>query len=157
MSFPDNEILIGATLLICGGAGMTCMPLTNELIVETTFPAGEATSTGIGNWLAGPLSGLLVALSSLIPYGDKEEYPNSVCRDGELQNLSWFFSIINPYLQILENSSRNFSEIFIFWVVTQAVLLENSSSQFFKSFFNLFKLRQKKPLFLEEKQVNDET
>ena len=36
---------------------------------------------------------------------------------------------INPYLQILENSSRNFSEIFIFWVVTQAVLLENSSIQ----------------------------
>jgi len=63
--------------------------------METTFPAGEATSTGIGNWLAGPLSGLLVALSSLIPYGDKEEYPNSVCRDGELQNLSWFFSIMN--------------------------------------------------------------
>ena len=41
----------------------------------------------------------------------------------------WF---INPYLQILENSSRNFSEIFIFWVVTQAVLLENSSRQFFE-------------------------
>ena len=39
---------------------------------------------------------------------------------------------INPYLQILENSSRNFSEIFIFWVVTQAVLLENSSRQFFE-------------------------
>ena len=39
---------------------------------------------------------------------------------------------VNPYLQILENSSRNFSEIFIFWVVTQAVLLENSSRQFFE-------------------------
>ena len=33
----------------------------------------------------------------------------------------------NPYWQIMENSSRNFPKIFIFWVVTQAVLLENSS------------------------------
>ena len=38
----------------------------------------------------------------------------------------------NPYWQIMENSSRNFSKIFIFWVVTQAVLLENSSSFFSK-------------------------
>mgnify|MGYP004359747131 CR=1 FL=1 len=36
-----------------------------------------------------------------------------------------------PYWQILENSSRIFSEIFIFRVVTQAVLLENSSIRFF--------------------------
>ena len=84
---------------------MACMPLTNELIVETTFPAGEATSTGIGNWLAGPLSGLIVALSSLVPYGDIEEYPDSVCRDGELQNLScfffnyeWYFPCMLPFL-----------------------------------------------------------
>ena len=105
MSYPNNEILIGASLLICGGAGMACMPLTNELIVETTFPAGEATSTGIGNWLAGPLSGLIVALSSLVPYGDIEEYPHSVCRDGELQNLScfffnyeWYFPCMLPFL-----------------------------------------------------------
>merc|ERR1711917_114251 len=96
-------------------------------------------------------------------------------------------------------SSRNFSEIFIFWVVTQAVLLENSSNRhlensgashrpfywkthplkimdtysvFFNSgashrpfywkthpdnFSNLFLIFLKKPLFLEEKQVNDET
>ena len=37
----------------------------------------------------------------------------------------------NPYWQIMENSSRNFSEIFIFRVVTQAVLLENSSIRIF--------------------------
>ena len=37
--------------------------------------------------------------------------------------------LINPYWQIMENSSRNFSEIFIFRVVTQAVLLENSSKR----------------------------
>ena len=34
-------------------------------------------------------------------------------------------------LQIMENSSRIFSEIFIFRVVTQAVLLENSSIRIF--------------------------
>ena len=47
MQFPNNEILIGASLIV-GGAGMAGMPLINELIVETTYPAGEATSTGIG-------------------------------------------------------------------------------------------------------------
>ena len=51
-----------------------------------------------------------------------------------IDSLFYHFSRLdfNPYLQILENSSRNFSEIFIFWVVTQAVLLENSSRQFFE-------------------------
>ena len=36
-------------------------------------------------------------------------------------------NILNPYWQIMENSSRNFSEIFIFRVVTQTVSQENSS------------------------------
>ena len=43
------------------------------------------------------------------------------------------FRPVNPYLQIMENSPRNFSEIFIFRVVTQTVLLENSSN-FFRTF-----------------------
>ena len=34
---------------------------------------------------------------------------------------------MNPYCQILENSSRNFSKIFIFRVMSQTVHLENSS------------------------------
>jgi len=34
---------------------------------------------------------------------------------------------VNPYWQIMEKSSRNFSEIFIPRVVKQAVLLDNSS------------------------------
>ena len=38
---------------------------------------------------------------------------------------------INPYWPIMENLSRNFSEIFVFRVVTQANLLENSSIRFF--------------------------
>ena len=33
--------------------------------------------------------------------------------------------MFNPYWQIMENSFRIFSEIFIFRVVTQAILLEN--------------------------------
>ena len=93
--FPNNEILICLSLVILGGAGFPCLPLVNELIVETTYPAGEATSTGICVCLSGPLSGALVALSSLIPYSNQDEYPDSVCRDGELQDLSWFFSIMN--------------------------------------------------------------
>ena len=40
-------------------------------------------------------------------------------------------SLLIPYWQIMENSSRIFSEIFIFRVVTQAVLLENSSIRIF--------------------------
>ena len=94
LSFPNNEILIGVSLAICG-AGMAVLPLTNELIVETTYPAGEATSTSIGHWLAHPLSGVLIAISSLIPYGELIDYPDSVCRSGELQDLSCFFTIMN--------------------------------------------------------------
>ena len=94
LSFPNNEILIGVSLAICG-VGMAILPLTNELIVETTYPAGEATSTSFGLWLANPLSGVLIALSSLIPYGELSDYPRSVCRAGELQDLSWYFTLLN--------------------------------------------------------------
>ena len=46
----------------------------------------------------------------------------------------WFSSWcrFNPYWKIMENSSRNFSEILILRVVTQAILLENSSNFFFE-------------------------
>ena len=37
--------------------------------------------------------------------------------------------VFNPFWQIMENSSRILSEIFIFQVVTQASLLENSSKR----------------------------
>ena len=49
----------------------------------------------------------------------------------EINGLKNHENHINPYWQIIENSSRNFSEIFIFRMVTQAVLLENSSIRFF--------------------------
>ena len=94
MNFPNNEILIGLSIVVCS-TSIAMLPLSNELIVETTYPAGEATSTAIGVWLAGPLAGALIALSSLIPYGDQHEYPDSVCRDGELQDLSWFATMMN--------------------------------------------------------------
>ena len=94
MNFPNNEILIGVSIAVCS-TGIAILPLSNELIVETTYPAGEATSTSITFLLSGPLSGAFIALSSLIPYGDQNEYPHSVCRDGELQDLSWFITIIN--------------------------------------------------------------
>ena len=94
MQFSGNEILIGVTLAISGGAGVACLPLLNELIVETTYPAGEATTTGLSAWLSGPLTGALVAISTLIPYSDTRDFPDSVCREGETQDLSWFLSIM---------------------------------------------------------------
>ena len=94
MQYPDNEVFIGITLAITGGAGISFLPLMNELIVETTYPVGAATSTVVPNWLSGPLAGVLTALSSLIPLSDLNEYSNSVCRDGESQDLSWFLLIL---------------------------------------------------------------
>ena len=49
-----------------------------------------------------------------------------------------YLPCVNPYWQIMENSSRNFSEIFIFRVVTQAVLLENSSIKNHEYLFSFF-------------------
>ena len=48
-------------------------------------------------------------------------------------SITLISAVFNPYWQIMENSSKNFSKIFIFRVVTQAVLLENSSN-FFRNF-----------------------
>ena len=93
MQNAQNEVLIGITLAIAGGAGLAFLPLMNELIVETTYPVSPATSTGIPNWLSGPFGGALVALSLLVPLSDLDEYPNSVCRDGESKDLSWYLSI----------------------------------------------------------------
>ena len=42
-------------------------------------------------------------------------------------------SVLNPHWQILENSSRNFSENSVFWGVRKTVLLENSPN-FFQNF-----------------------
>ena len=94
MNFPNNEILIGVSIVVCS-IGVAILPLSNELIVETTYPAGEATSTAIGIWLAGPVSGALIASSALIPYGDQDDYPYGTCREGELQDLSWFVTMMN--------------------------------------------------------------
>ena len=93
-----SEILvsIGVFFLVGGtrnienqqsGAGFAAVTLLNEIIVETTYPVGERTSTGIGAWLTAALSGTIIAISSLIPHGDLNEYPDSVCRIGELQDL----------------------------------------------------------------------
>ena len=94
MNFPNNEILIGVSIVVVS-PGIAILPLSNELIVETTYPAGEATSTAIGVWLAGPVSGAFIASSSLIPYGAQDDYPYSTCREGELQDLSWFVTMMN--------------------------------------------------------------
>ena len=46
MMYPDNEVGIIISLVVYGGAGLTALPLMNELVVESTYPVGEATSTG---------------------------------------------------------------------------------------------------------------
>ena len=56
---------------------------------------------------------------------------------------------ISLYWQILENSSRNFSKIFIFRVVTQTVYLENSSN-----FFSKFQIRGRDPDRLPGKLIH---
>ena len=40
MNFPNNEILIGLSIVVCS-TSIAILPLSNELIVETTYPAGE--------------------------------------------------------------------------------------------------------------------
>ena len=60
-----------------------------------------------------------------------------------------FYVHLNPYCQILENSSRNFSKIFIFRVVTQTVYLENSSN-----FFSKFQIRGRDPDRLPGKLIH---
>ena len=100
MQHPENEIAIGVTLAITGGAGLACIPLMNELIIETTYPFGTATSTGIALTASRIFGTILIALSTLVPYGDKIDYPMSVCREGELQDLSWYLTITNSMLII---------------------------------------------------------
>ena len=100
MQYPENELAIGFTLAIAGGAGLACVPLMNELIIETTYPVGTATSTGIALTTSRIFGTVLIALSTLVPYGDPTDYAMSVCREGELQDLSWYFTITNSMLII---------------------------------------------------------
>ena len=100
MQFPKNEIAIGVTLAIAGGAGLACVPLMNELVIETTYPVGTATSTGIALTASRIFGTVLIALSTLVPYGDSTDYLINDCRDGELQDLSWYLTITNSMLII---------------------------------------------------------
>lgn len=47
MMYPNNDAIIIATCIIYGAPGLAAYPLACELTVETTYPVGEATSTGI--------------------------------------------------------------------------------------------------------------
>ena len=104
-------VSIGVSFLVGGtrnienqqsGAGFGGVTLMNESIVEITYPVGERTSTGIGAWLTAALSGAIIAISSLIPYGDLNDYPDSVCRIGELQDLFWLFTIQPNLIQKMD-------------------------------------------------------
>ena len=95
MRYPDNKIAIGITIAIYGGAGLAALPLMNELIVETTYPVGEATSTGVSMMASQLVAALLVALSAIVPSSGSDDYPHTVCRDGESQDLTWYLLFVN--------------------------------------------------------------
>ena len=95
MRYPDNEIAIGITIAVYGGAGLAALPLMNELIVETTYPVGEATSTGVSMMASQLVAALLVALSAIVPSSGSDDYPHTVCRDGESQDLTWYLLFVN--------------------------------------------------------------
>ena len=95
MRYPNNEIAIGITIAIYGGAGLAALPLMNELIVETTYPVGEATSTGVSMMASQLVAALLVALSAIVPSSGSDDYPDTVCRDGESQDLTWYLLFVN--------------------------------------------------------------
>lgn len=95
MRYPDNEIAIGITIAVYGGAGLAALPLMNELIVETTYPVGEATSTGVSMMASQLVAALLVALSAVVPSSGSDDFPDTVCRDGESQDLTWYLLFVN--------------------------------------------------------------
>ena len=95
MRYPDNEIAIGITIAVYGGAGLAALPLMNELIVETTYPVGEATSTGVSMMASQLVAALLVGLSAIVPSSGSDDYPHTVCRDGESQDLTWYLLFVN--------------------------------------------------------------
>ena len=119
MRYPNNEIAIGITIAIYGGAGLAALPLMNELIVETTYPVGEATSTGVSMMASQLVAALLVALSAIVPSSGSDEYPETVCRDGESQDLTWYLLFVNgifilyyPFFVYFYRKSIQYSIIF---------------------------------------------
>ena len=87
------------------------------------------------NWFLQTPGSLPVAILNAVPDPlETQETGQIIRRNTTLLrcHLKVVVSTVNPYCQILENSSRNFSKILIFRVMTQTVYLENSSNFFSK-------------------------
>ena len=81
--------------------------------------------------------------------------PNSTHLHTQLVLSIWFgiscLKInLNTYWQILENSSRNFSEISVFWAMAQTVSLTKSSNFFSKFHFS-------RPFYLSMDELSNNT
>ena len=72
MMYPNNDAIIIVTCVIYGAAGLAAYPIACELTVETTYPVGEATSTGIfvmlGQLLAGKMRNLDYSIEMAITF-----------------------------------------------------------------------------------------
>ena len=105
--YPNNEVGIIISLVVYGGAGLTALPLMNELVVESTYPVGEATSTGFAMMMSQvsfftsekyfrvfqAMAAIFVVLSLIPPTGYEPE--TSVCPEGQGQNFFWYMVALN--------------------------------------------------------------
>ena len=110
--YPNNQAGILATLIVFGGAGLTALPLMNELVVESTYPVGEATSTGFAMIMSlvsftllptklnsiterkiQALAAIFIVLSLIPPTGYEPEH--SICPEDQGQNFFWYMVGLN--------------------------------------------------------------
>ena len=77
-SFPASKPLLVLSLLIYGGCALACYPVVLELVVETQFPAPEATASGLV-FLVGQIVGaalLIIGDSLATTLSDKDKDEN---------------------------------------------------------------------------------
>ena len=89
MHVPDNEPWIALVMGIYGLGAMSCLPLCCEMAAESTFPVGEATSTGFLMMFGQLFAAGMIFGSATVPQGFVPE--NSACSPKEdAQDLSGF-------------------------------------------------------------------
>jgi len=119
MHVPEQEPWIALVLGVYGLGGLSFFPLCCEMAAESTFPVGEATSTGFLMMLGQLLAAVMMFGSVAVP---KEFVPDvSVCSPKEdAQDLSGFLLYLDlgkPF-QVSKVSSTNSKSVIIsFWFV----------------------------------------
>ena len=89
MHAPDSEAWIALVLGVYGLGGLSFFPLCCEMAAESTFPVGEATSTGFLMMLGQLLAAVMMFGSVAVPQGFVPD--TSVCSPKEdAQDLSAF-------------------------------------------------------------------